>query len=45
MSNMRTIPTKTGQDHIADFELEEGEQPYTVWMPDCKIKKFQCITR
>ena len=42
MSNMRTIPTKTGQGYVADFETEEGEQ-YTVWMPESLIKKFNAL--
>ena len=42
MSNVRAVPTKTGQSHIADFESEEGEQ-YTVWMPESLIKKFNVL--
>ena len=42
MSNVRVVPTKNGQLHIADFESEEGKQ-HTVWIPESLIKKINVL--
>ena len=42
MYNKRTIKTKNGKAHIADFETEE-EEKYTTWLPDSVLKKIEAL--